>query len=314
MAPSGQLSSIDERRETLTLKNGAKTQKHKSSRKLRALFVGVLFATVGVLVVVPRPTFPEALPLPEENMPSATKRENEERQRARRAANGSLSRPVRTVGELIRRVGHASATGKLTSSMTNELRTDLVALLQAGETEHLLELRALQTELFLLAVSELETEGQAKQDLLELGGDFFKLARSSWINEKGDVSLSENDLRVLYRAHWNRVTGLSRHEGFRLGLEEMRRYYTVHLLHPLGGSDVHSRTTSQLQIVRALGKIDPIYPSALSEGILLLRLGDAPLAEAAFRSQLTAHPNGRWAHIAQSHLQLAATRARAMSR
>lgn len=314
VAPSGQLSSIDERRETLTLKNGANMQKQKSTRKLRAFFLGVLFATVGILVVVPRPTFPEALPLPQENISLEERRESEEKERARRAVDGSLSHDVRAVGELVRRIGLASTTGQLTNSMTSWIRRDVSRLLEQDESEHLLELRALQSELFLQAVARFTAHEDSEQDLRELGGDFFNLARHSWINSSGEIVLSENQLRVLYRVHWNRITGLSRHPKFRLNLNEMRRYYTAYLLHPLGGSDAHSRLGSQLQIARALGKIDPAYPSALSQGILYLRLGDASKAEAALRAQLQAHPDGRWAHIAQSHLRLAVSRARAMSR
>ena len=57
--------------------------------------------------------------------------------------------------------------------------------------------------------------------------------------------------------------------------------------------------------IRALGAIDPAYPTPFALGVALQRAGEAPAASAAFRAWLDAHPDGPWTLRARNHLRAA---------
>ncbi len=95
--------------EKLFEKNGAEATKLRAARQLRVFFTCSLFAVVGTVIVVPRPTFPESLPLPTIDLEQMKTRETTERTRAMRAVDGSLSNRVRTIGEEVRRIGLKTA-------------------------------------------------------------------------------------------------------------------------------------------------------------------------------------------------------------
>src|SRR5690606_36306654 len=118
------------------------------ARQLRVFFACLAFAIVGILIVVPRPTFPESLPLPSIDPKQMELREQSEIKRAMRVANGSLSVQVRAIGEQVRRVGLQAAQSRpVPAPQLKTLEADVNALLTNNQIEALLDLRALQAEI-----------------------------------------------------------------------------------------------------------------------------------------------------------------------
>lgn len=301
--------------EKLSQNNGATATKLRAARQLRVFFACSIFAVVGILIVVPRPTFPESLPLPSIDPEQMKSREQEERARARRVVDGSLSVQVRAVGEQVRRIGAlASHSRAVPPTQLKSLDSDVRGLINSNQIEALLNLRALQTEMFVQAVRTFEETGEPQRDMEELGGQFALAAQSSWLSDEHQMLLDDNQLRVLFRVQWGRVTGLLAHPKFAPTLEELRRYYAAHLRFPYTPEkgDVHSALLSKLTVVKALGAVDPDYPTTLAQGILQLELGLPIPAEQSFRSFLNTTPTGPWSHIAQNSLRLAARQARAL--
>lgn len=197
-----------------------------------------------------------------------------------------------------------------TAALTRELREETAQLLRAGGTEELLELRALQAELFLDEVRRWAETGEEQVELRELGSDFTRVAESSWLDSNRRLLLDDDDLRLLFRIRWGQLTGVHRRQPFGPDLEEFRRYYLRMLEHPPGARDVDPTERAFLQIptVLALGELDPDYPKDLAHGILLLKTGQAEAATQALTQHLTSSPDGPWTQLAQNY-RLAALRA-----
>lgn len=261
------------------------------------------FSVVGVLIVTPRPTRPHVLPLPDIDRAYAVRLEKAERARAQRVRDGSLPIEIRGVGEQLRRIGALLAkSSTVESSLLADFHQEVAGLAEE-RLEELLDLRALQTELFMQAVRRLEQSGSSDRDLLELGGPFAKIAQSAWLNG-GKLLIPEDDLRLMYRIHWGKVTGLTGRPRVGPNLEELRRYYSTLLRFPRAPKeDDFGRSNERLSYVKALGQVDAHYPSRLTEGMLYLQLGRPVLAARAFEEFLTRHPQGPWVRIAQNQLQ-----------
>lgn len=273
----------------------------------------VALSVSGAIVVVPRPTYPQVLPLPIVDTAQIRLREKEEVRRALSVADGSLDKEARAIGELFRRLGRTLAdkhivTGPKLDALRKDAR-DLLAREASSSApsgaEALLSLRALQGQLFLDAVAAFESTGKLNDDLLELGGPFHTIARESWLKD-GKILLNDDELRLFFRVHWGKLTGLYGVEPFGPSLEELRRYYFTNLIHPPGASgDTMTRAANQLGFVRALGNIESTYPAALAEGILQLQLGQPVQALESLNAHLAQHPDGEWTHLARSHFILA---------
>lgn len=290
--------------------------------------LGFVALTVsGAMVVIPRPTYPQVLPLPVVDTAQIRAREKEEVKRALSVADGSLDKEARAIGEQFRRLGRTLATEHVvTGPRLDVLRKDARDLLarkasaaplgQNGTPsgkDALLSLRALQGQLFLDAVAAFESTGEPNDDLKELGGPFHAIARQSWLKD-GKMLLNDDELRLLFRVHWGKLTGLYGVEPFGPSLEELRRYYFTNLVHPPGVSgDFLTQTSSQIEFVRALGKVESSYPAALAEGILQLRLGQPVLALENLEAHLAEHPDGEWTHLARNHLILASRQVEAIA-
>ncbi len=274
----------------------------------------VALSLSGAMVVVPRPTYPQILPLPSVDASRASSREREEILLAISVRDGSLDKETRAIGELFRRVGRPPENeSRIAGQSLDSLRREVARLRhrEASEgilsgTDALLRLRALQGQLFLDAVRHWLDTGKPSSDLQELGGPFVRIASESWLRD-GELVLGEDELRLFFRVHWGKVTGLHGAHPFGPSLEEQRRYYASNLEHPAGApTDLMTRTANQLGFVRALGKVDSDYPVLLSEGILQLRLGQPESAQRSLRAHLDRHPDGPWTHLARNHLILAA--------
>jgi len=269
----------------------------------------VAFSTAGAFVLVPRPTFPHTLPMPDVSTDHVEEFERRQRMRALDVRDGSLSAEARAVGEQLRRIGaHASKRSPVPDALLRSLRQDASQLANRDPVgaEELLNLRALQTELFLQAAQNFVRTKESNSELDELGGGFHRILKRAWLDQNGQLRLSINELRLLFRVHWGELTGLRHHPKFEMAQVDVRRYFAIHLRYPPSpGDDYHSKTIEQMRFVRGLEKADPTYPVSLAIGILALRLGEPESAETALRQFIEARPDGAWGALARNHLRRA---------
>jgi hypothetical protein len=228
--------------------------------------------------------------------------EQRERELARDARRG-LPREVRAVGELVRRVGRAEASGDLETARADGdalKRAVAVAAHQDGGRP-LLALRALQTELFLAAVRARALGAGEDHELSELGGAFEGRARRAGWFAPERVLVADEQLAALFRVRWSQLTGLSRVPAFTPTLNDLRLYYDHRLRRPDASLTRHEQLEAQLSDVRALAELDPDYPKDLAMGVLLYQLGATDRALESFRSHLRAHPDGEWSLRARNY-------------
>lgn len=282
----------------------------------------VALSITGAIVVIPRPTYPQILPLPYVDTQQIRARERAEIQRALSVADGSLDKEARAIGEQFRRLGRTlSLRNSIAGPELDSLRNDAQKLMlrkvkdnSSSGAEALLNLRALQGQLFLDAVLSWQQSGKVSDELRELGGPFHTIAQRSWV-EEGKMVLNQDELRLFFRIHWGKLTGLYGVEPFGPSLEELRRYYLSNLTHPpAADGDAMTQIVNQIAFVRALGKVESSYPALLAEGILQLRLGQSLQALQNLKAHLDEHPHGPWAHIARNHMILAARQADEIAR
>src|SRR5690606_8890220 len=100
------------------------------------LIIALLSLTiVGTFTILPRPTYPQVLPLPSVNKASLASREAEELRRAHSVRDGSLDKEVRAVGEQVRRIGMALSLGQpVASASLVQIQKDVARLLKRPES------------------------------------------------------------------------------------------------------------------------------------------------------------------------------------
>lgn len=272
----------------------------------RAVLAFALVSIVSTLIVVPRPTNPQLVPLPRFDMLAAQRLDDVERQRARAVMGGALPNSVRSIGEQLRRVGFKLAVGHGVSARRLErLELDALSLAMANRHEEMLQLRALQSELFVDAVHRYEQSGEISRDLRELGGNFVAFLERGWSQSEVGVVFSDAELRLLYRNHFNKLTGLTHHRPFAPELEERRWYYATLFEHPpVAPSDADAKDEARLRYAAALGKADQAYDARLAQGLLHLRLGRPAQAARLLSEHLRNRRSDDWNRVAENALGL----------
>lgn len=271
-----------------------------SVSRILPIVVAVAFPTT--LLVAPHPTRPRIVPLPLTNPGALARLAELDSERASRARTTMLPHDVRAVGELFRRVGLAMADGRANQALTRELQVATTVAEERHGAESLLALRALQAELFLEAVRGWDGASTASTELRELAGDFTASTARDWV-EDGRVVLSDDELSLLFRIRWGRLTGTFRVRPYGPSLDEFRAYYATYLRHTRARAGAPEEIAArQLPYVRALGAIDPTYPEAYALGALASMTGDAETARAAFARHLAQHPDGPYSLAARNHL------------
>jgi hypothetical protein len=275
------------------------------------LLTGVLLSAVAAALAAPRATEPAigfALPLPTPNRARLRDAAASDRERASEARRHALAFSVRAVGEVLRQIGRAATDGGGNAQAAlSDLHARIVRALKEDGAGGLLALRAVQTELFVGACRDWAASGTVSSELRELGGDFPELATTSGWLEGKTLSLTDEDLALLFRGRWNDLSGLSDTPPFAASLDEQRDRYGLLLRHP-SGRDAPTRLQRQLGYVTALAALDHDYPAAFARGVLLYRAGAYEAAAVAFRAHLAARPEGPWALRAGNHLLAALAR------
>jgi hypothetical protein len=290
----------------------ARTSSRGLSRHLEGwqpALVSIVIAGSIALLVVPRPTEPDALPLPHVDFREAARVELRQRELARAAAAESLPYLVRAVGETLRAFGKAEVEKRSGDAARKLL--ELRGLTQSARAKHgdesVLRLFALQSELFLAALQRWEHGTDGDAELSELGGGFLEKAQASgWIRGTRRLVASQGERRALFKVRWVEASGLRAEPAFAPSANELRTYYRFLLEHPGSGRGVEE----SLQYVSAVEKLDVEYPTLFARGVIYYRGGHWTKAAQAFQGHLAKYPSGPWALRAQNHLLAAAGRTR----
>lgn len=264
---------------------------------LGVIAVGVLSA----LLVVPRDVPPELVPPPVIDRAEQRLAAAEEAARAVRGRAG-LPREIRSVGEALRRFGHAAyAAPELVAQVSAQLRRLTAAALGQSGPERLLELRALQTELFVAAAASARS-GEPSAAAVELGGGLLATGlRAGWF-APAPRGATQDELETLYRVYWSESVGLRAHP-FAPTLNEWRVYYRFLLGRPIPEPPDRDRDLQRkLEYVGALATHDQDYPAHLARGVLLYQAGAPAQSAAELRRHLERSPDGPWALRARNYL------------
>jgi hypothetical protein len=274
-------------------------------RHLEGWPVGVWLVFVCALsaaLVVPRKVEPLLIPPPIIDRVEQRERREAEQLRAERARAG-LPLEVRSVGEAFRRVGQAgSDAAGAVDQFRNQLRRLAAVALERHGDEKLLELRALQGELFARALRP-PSGGEPAPAAHELGGSLFRLgSRQGWF-WPSPTAASADELRSLFQIYWAETLGWEGRHPYAPTLNEWRVYYRFLLARPApDGPDRDSDLQRKLGYVAALAQHDREYPAHLAQGVLLYQIGAYAESAAELGQHLSQQPDGRWALRARNYL------------
>jgi hypothetical protein len=281
---------------------------HLEGWQLAVVAVGM--ALGAAILAVPRAVPPDAIPLPRVDRVGEARAEARERALARRAAATPLPFLVRAAGEAFRRFGVAEA--KEDASEARALSEALVARVAEARRRHgdeaLLSLRAVQSELFVRAVTRWAASRGPDAELDELGGSFVRRAEESgFIAAHRQIAIDADALATIFTIRWTKLAGLIDVFPFAPSLNEWRLYYRTLLTHPAlrpeGRRAGPSGETEILAaVVDALSRRDPDYPALLARGILEHWAGHYSNAAALFSAHLASNPSGPWRLRAQNYL------------
>jgi TolA-binding protein len=299
--------------------------------KLALVPLGVA-VTLGLLLL-PRRTWPDSVPLPLADPAGLARAAAVDHELAEHARREPLSQQVRALGSALRDY-HTMETLppalRDTARATTDVERALKDALPAGD-EPLLRLRAVQLEGFLEELRRFETTGEQSAELKALGGDFVGAMRIEGWSDDRTIAPGEAARRAMFKQMWTSLLGLDGRPGFAVPLDEQRALYAFYLAHPHvapsardtlaaarrgANSEQACRSVAEaeqvaleawrLERIRRLARIDPAYPAGYATGVALLRHGDSAAAAEALRAWLAEHPDGPYTLRAQDFLRSAA--------
>jgi hypothetical protein len=265
-------------------------------------------AVLGAVLVAPRATPAAVLPMPHVDFAALRAAEVQARERVRVQGKKDFPRPVRRVGEKLRRFGAASFVGMLpprvmlgyvpgTSKAAQAAFISELARLGHQDAEDVLRLRDYQSELFVKSVRAFEESRALSVDLVELGGDFVAVADQAWFEQSGRLVLSDQELKLLFRVRFALVSEALESPLIGPSRDEMLAYYGLLLQRPPVSREAWP--ASRVGVILAIGKLDPSYPVDFARGLALLDAGSPVAARAAFEA---APARGAWARLRQNSL------------
>ncbi len=303
----------------------------------RALVLSLVPASVALvfgLLLLPRRAVPDAIPLPIPDSRVLARTRDADAELAESARRGPLAPRVRALGSALRDFHTQEANGGEVGAIGRARRaidTSLVEALPAGDRA-LLELRAVELEIFVGEVTRFESSGVESDELRAVAGGFVRSMRAEGWIEGHRLAPGLDALRAMYKQMWNTFLGLDTRQPFELSLDEQRALYAFYLLRPHAPSAMREAIASarrgtsapgagpaldeaqriavetwRLERIARLSAIDPLYPAAYARGAANLRRGDYAAAAAAFRDWLTEHPDGPLSLRARNYLRSAVT-------
>ena len=304
----------------------------KGGRWLAVIPLGV--AVVLLLLLMPRATVPEAVPLPLADQRVLRRLVREDDTLAAEAEKTRLPSAVLAIGSAFRSLNEVQARDG-TEGEIADTRRELDASLRElmgheGFAEQLRSLRALQTRHFLDALTRWEATGETDAELRALAGNFVKrITEAGWAKDRR-ILLTDTQRRIMFKTVWNAVMGVENVPALATTLDEQRELYAFYLGHPHPPENrramfdaqrraattpsecarvdaEESRQTELWRVdkIRKLSAIDPTYPGSYALGVAFYRAGRYDLSVEAFNAFLQAHPDGPYALTAKNHLKAA---------
>jgi hypothetical protein len=302
----------------------------RSARWLAA--IPLTAAALTMLLLMPRPTPPDEIPLPQIDAKALDAVRKDDMARAASARQTRLSGDVLAVGSALRAFNRAQVSNSTADDIglahtALEHAFEVVASDRATRVDSLRSLRAVQLEGFLTEAERFEATGKSTEELELLSGPFLDhMALAGWVDH-GKIVLNESARRAAYKLVWNTLVGADRLPELKLSLDENRALYTFYLTHPHASeaqrlSYANMRRTSatdgecnrviglekidmeqwRIEKIRRFGEIDPTYPTAFALGVAYYREARYDLAVDAFRKWIEAHPDGPLSLRARNHL------------
>lgn len=282
-------------------------RRHFEGWQLGAIVVAV--AALSAWLTVPRSVAPDVVPAPQIDRAAEAREAARDGELATAARLEPLSAEVRTVGERFRRYGLETSRNDAHGADYEQglMRRKISEVLLAVGPEPLLQLRAIQTQLFVGAANRWadsvrsaksatsEPNERTATELVELGGNFAEnAAASGWVSD-GHLAVSNGTLAALFRVRWSRLTGLDKHP-FAPSLTDELLVARVMLERPLRGAleSQPELVKRQLSVVAEVMDRQPHYPGNLARGVLLYRAGNYESALSAFTQHLELHADGPW--------------------
>lgn len=262
----------------------------------------VCVAALSAALVVPRKVEPDLIPPPVIDRAEQRREWDTQARRAERARAG-LPLEVRAVGEAFRRLGRAVWEGSATApQLESQLQRLAEVAVERHGSERLLELRALQSELFTRAVRA-HSGDEPAVELGELGGGLLVIGLPRGWFGSAPTAGDDAELGTLFRWHWADTLGFGQRHPYAPTLNEWRVYYRFLLSQPMLDSGTRdSDVQRKLGYVAALARHDRDYPALLARGILFYQGGAYAEAAAQLRGHLDQHADGRWALRARNYL------------
>lgn len=314
-------------------------RKRKEGRWLA--LVPVAIASVLLLLMMPRATAPETVPLPRVDVRALADVARTDDARAAAAEAERLPTDVLAVGSAVRAFNVVEARGGDEVARIDARRRIDAAVRElarrSGFEEDLLALRAVQMRRFLDAVTHWERTGETSDDFEDLARAFVERATDAgWVVDRR-VVLTETERRVAFKTVWNALVGANTSPGFELTLDEQRALHALYIRHPhppessrlaleaerraattaeacAKANAEHRRQTElwRADKIRRLGAIDPSYPTLYALGVAYYRAGRYDLSAEAFTTFLDDRPDGAYALRARNHLKAALAAAGAL--
>ncbi len=263
----------------------------------------VLIAALSALLVVPRNVEPDLVPPPTVDRIEQRRELDVERERAARG-RAALPLEVRSVGEAFRRLGQKSVQTEPPKPLRDQLRRLTRVAIERHGSEKLLELRAVQAELFVAAMTSEPDEARREEELRELGGRLYGAGSArGWFLPAAGSTAAPDELAAVFRVYWSETLGLGQSHPYGPTLNEWRVYYRFLLgrLTP-NGPDRQGDVRRKLGYVAALAQHDQDYPAHLARGVLLYQAGSYAEAAAELQAHLQRHPDGRWTLRTRNYL------------
>lgn len=266
-------------------------------------------ALAAAALAIPRAVSPREIPLPSVDRSEERRTSAVELERLKRAEARPLPYLVRAAGDALRQLGIAEAGSD--ADLVESARADFEARIGDARRRFgdgpLLDLRAVQTSLFVRAVMRCQSTHALDADLRELGGSFLaRGARTGWIDQDGKILLSAGEAASLFTIRWTKLAGLLETRPFSPTLNEWRLYYRTLMAHsplPTGGDGKAPwDPSSVLGYIDGLVKYDPDYPELLARGVVAYWAGHYADATELFASHLRRHASGPWRLRAQNYL------------
>ncbi len=297
-----------------------------------------LAATVLVgMLLFPRQAMPDALPLPVPDPQGLKQARDTDLALAAKGRSETLPGAVRALGSALRDFHTLELTAAQPGELTKARHAIDAALIDAATIgdEPLLELRAVQLEVFVTEVDRFAATGVESPELGALAGPFVRSMRNEGWCEGHRLVLTRPQLRASFKQMWNSILDLDDKPPFALSLDERRALFSLRLSRPrlpsrtrdalvlakqsardgracaaLEQSEQKSLERWSLEHIDRLAAVDPLYPADYARGVASLRASDFDAAARFFHQWLSDHPDGALTLRARSYLRLAALASR----